>query len=65
MEWEEIVAGRVEEAEITRRRHKLMMLRHEADLKNLPNGLPERKKLMKLAEADAASYFKNMLLKAD
>jgi hypothetical protein len=29
-------------------------------VKNLPNGLPVRKNLMKLAEADAATYFKSI-----
>jgi hypothetical protein len=60
MEWEDIFAGRLDEAEITRRRHKLMTLKHDADVKNLPNGLPVRKNLMKLAEADAATYFKSI-----
>jgi hypothetical protein len=62
MEWEDIFAGRLDEGEITKRRHKLMKLRHDADVKNLPNGLPVRKVLLKLAEANAAAYFKNTLL---
>jgi hypothetical protein len=35
-----------------------MMLRHEADLKNLPNGLPQRRALLKLAEADPDACMK-------
>ncbi len=44
------------------RRHAMMKLRHDAEVKNLPSGLPVRRalfKLVKLAEADAATYFKN------
>jgi hypothetical protein len=37
-----------------------MMLRHAADLKNLPNGLPMRKSIFKLAEADADAYFRSL-----
>jgi hypothetical protein len=59
MEWEDIFAGRLDEAEISKRRHKMMKLRHDADVKNLPNGLPARKSLLRLAEADAAAYFRN------
>jgi hypothetical protein len=58
MEWEDIFAGRLDETEIIKRRHKLMTLRHDADLKNLPNALPIKAKLLKLAKADAAAYFK-------
>jgi hypothetical protein len=60
IEWEDIRAGGLAESEITRRRHKVMMLRHAADLKNLPNGLPVRKSLLRLAEVDANAYFKKM-----
>jgi hypothetical protein len=60
MEWEEIYTGALAESEITRRRHKVMMLRHAADLKNLPNGLPMRKSIFKLAEADADAYFRSL-----
>jgi hypothetical protein len=59
MEWEDIFAGRVDEGEIAKRRHTMMRLRHDADVKNLPNGLPVKMKLFKLAEADAAAYFQN------
>jgi hypothetical protein len=60
MEWEDIFAGRLDEGEIAKRRHSMMKLRLEADVKNLPNGLPVRKALFRLAEADAAVYFKNI-----
>lgn len=59
MEWEDIFAGRLDEIEIARRRHAMMKLRHDADVKNLPNGLPVRKVLFALAEADAAAYFES------
>jgi hypothetical protein len=48
--------GRVEEAEITKRRHKLMTLRHDAEQKNLPSPLPRRPVLWRLAEAEASAY---------
>jgi len=57
MEWEDIFAGRIDEDSINSRRHKLMKLRHEADAKNLPTGLPVRKRLFELAEMDAKAYF--------
>jgi hypothetical protein len=60
MEWETIRTGALAESEIIQRRHKLMMLRHDADLKNLPNGLPMKKSLFRLAEADADAYLKNI-----
>ncbi|HUB11704.1 MAG TPA: hypothetical protein VMB34_07075 [Acetobacteraceae bacterium] len=59
MEWEDIYAGRLDENEINKRRHAMMKLRHEAEVKNLPNGLPVRSKLFRLAEDDAAAYFRN------
>jgi hypothetical protein len=59
VEWEDIFAGRLDDVEINKRRHKLMKLREDADAKNLPNGLPDRKDFLKLAEDKAAAYFKN------
>ena len=59
MEWEDIFAGRLDEVEITRRRHKMMTLRLNADQKNLPNALPRRERLLKLAESDAEACFNN------
>jgi hypothetical protein len=43
MEWEDIYAGRLDEAEIAKRRHAMMARRREADAKNLPGGLPVQK----------------------
>jgi hypothetical protein len=57
MEWEDIYAGRLDEAEIIKRRHKLMTLRLDADQKNLPNALPVKTKLLRLAKDDATAYF--------
>jgi hypothetical protein len=56
MEWEDIFAGTLDEGEVLKRRHAIMKRRHEADVKNLPGGLPIRKKLFDLAEADALTY---------
>src|SRR5262245_11244907 len=53
MEWEDVYAGRLDQAEIVRRRHAMMKRRTEAEAKNLPGGLPIKKKLFALAEADA------------
>jgi hypothetical protein len=57
MEWEDVYAGRLDEAEIARRRHAMMKRRTEAEAKNLPGGLPVKRKLFALAEADARTYF--------
>jgi hypothetical protein len=57
MEWEDVYAGRLDEDEIAKRRHALMVHRHEADAKNLPGGLRQRRKLLTLAERDAEAYF--------
>lgn len=59
MEWEDIYGGRLDEGEIAKRRHAMMKRRAEADAKNLPGGLPVKKKLFALAEADAKAYFTN------
>jgi len=59
MEWEDVYAGRLDEAQIAKRRHAMMKRRAEADAKNLPNGLPVKTKLFALAEQDAATYFAN------
>ena len=59
MEWEDIYAGRLDEGEIAKRRHAMMKHRLDVEVKNLPNGLPVRRALFKLAEADAATYFQN------
>jgi len=59
MEWEDVFAGRLDEAAINARRHKLMNLRHDADVKNLPNGLPIKKTLFRLAEIEASAYLQS------
>ena len=59
-EWESIQADEAGGArEITRRWHVLMKLRHEAEQKNLPNGLPFKKGLFTLAEQEAAAYLEH------
>ncbi len=62
MEWEDIYGGKLDEDEINRRRHRLMKLRHEAEVKNLPDGLPLKKSLLRLAEMEAATYVENSFL---
>jgi hypothetical protein len=57
MAWEDVRAGRFDEHELKTRRHTLMKLRHETEVKALPNGLPLRKKPFELAETDAFAYF--------
>ena len=59
MEWENVYGGKLDEEEITRRRHKLMTLRHETERKHLPTPLPEQPDLSELAEAEASDYFKS------
>jgi hypothetical protein len=58
-EWEDIYAGLTDEGQINKLRHRMMKLRHDMDIKNLPNGLPVKKELFRLAEEDAAAYFQN------
>jgi hypothetical protein len=60
MEWEDVFGGKIEANEITKRRHKLMTLRHDADRKYLPTPLPVRPNLLKLAEAEASDYLKTL-----
>ena len=60
MEWEDIFGGRIEADEISKRRHKLMSLRHDADRKHLPTPLPERPALLRLAEIEASAYLKTL-----
>jgi hypothetical protein len=52
MQWEDVYAGRLDEAAIARRRHAMMKRRHEADAKSLPAGLPLNRRLFSLAEQD-------------
>jgi hypothetical protein len=37
----------------------VITLKHDAGARNMPNGLPVRKNLAKLAGTDAAVYFNN------
>ena len=57
LEWENIFAGHYSDDEIATRRHKLMKLRHEAETKNFPDGLPERESDFISAEAQTKLYF--------
>lgn len=58
LEWEDIQADLAGTAQdITRRWHRLMKLRQEAEQKALPSGLPVKKSLFKLAEIDTKAYF--------
>ncbi len=63
-EWEDIFAGRLEDAEIIARRHAIMKRRRQAKAKNLPAGLPNTVSIMRLAEQDADDYFKRMFSKS-
>ena len=58
IEWESIFAGKLTNDEITSRLRKLMKIQHDLEAKHFPNGLPERKDLFRLAEAEAILYFK-------
>ena len=57
LEWEDIQTTGIGAREITRRWHTIMRLRHEAETKNLSMGLPFKKRLFRLAEQAASSYF--------
>jgi hypothetical protein len=41
---------------LTKLRQKMMMRRHEAEAKNLPNGLPGKPRLLRMAKDDVATY---------
>jgi hypothetical protein len=57
-EAEGVYSGQFTDEEITDRRHKLILLRHEAEVKHFPSGhLPERKDLLALADEAAIAYF--------
>ena len=55
-EWEEIRAGRVDEAALGVARQNLMRQMHDAQAKQFPTGLHRRDDLFQLAEADATAY---------
>lgn len=57
LEWETIHSGEIDAPEITRRRHVLMRLRHETEAKNIPTGLPTKRRFSVMAEREAAAYF--------
>ena len=57
-EWESIDAEPMKAPEITRRWHTLMRVRHEAEMKSIGDGLPFDRRLFRLAEQAAESYFK-------
>lgn len=57
-EWEEIQAGRVDEAALAVARQSLMKQMHDVQAKHFPTGLHRRDDLFKLAETDAAAYIK-------
>jgi hypothetical protein len=59
-EWESVYAARFTTQEITDRRRKLMQLRHDAEVKHFPAGVPERKRYLAMAEDEAISYFDAM-----
>lgn len=57
LEWENIYMGRIADSEIANRRHKLAKMQHDAEAKNFPDGLEERRNLFDLAQEDAQTYF--------
>jgi len=57
LEWEHIQADSSDAKDITGRWHTLMRLRHEAETKNLATGLPFKRRLFRLAEQAANTYF--------
>jgi hypothetical protein len=56
-EWESVYAGRFTMKQITDRRRTLMRLRRDAEVRQFPAGVPERQKLLVVAEAAAKLYF--------
>ncbi len=65
MEWEDIHSGEIGARDITRRRHALMRLRHDAEAKHLPTGLRIKRKFLVLAERETSSYFDSMKLRQE
>jgi hypothetical protein len=59
-EWEGVYAAQFTNEEITERRRKLMLLRHGAETKHFPTGLPERPGYLVVAEEEATAYFDAM-----
>jgi hypothetical protein len=56
-EWEAILAERVPDAEITKRRTKLRKLQLEAERKHFPDGIEFPSKIVALANDEAETYF--------
>ena len=59
-EWEDIYAGKVDVDELSKARLRLMQQMHDIQAKHIPDGLPRRDDLFKLAEADANTYFQSI-----
>ena len=60
LEWENIFSGHYTDDEIMHRRHQLMKLQHDAEVKNFPDGLPERPSDFSGAESETEAYFKRL-----
>jgi hypothetical protein len=57
LEWENVFSGHYPNDEIMNRRHKLMMLQHEAERRNFPDGLPSRNEALWItAQQEARVY---------
>lgn len=59
-QWEAVYSGALTEEDISDAWHRMMRQRYEADIKNLPGGLRQRKDLLRLAEREASAYFNRM-----
>ena len=59
-EWERIAAGKLEEDEISAARRRIMTVEHDSQAKHFPDGLERKPDLLKVAEAEAAAYFKGL-----
>lgn len=56
-EWESIYAGKLGDADITKRRTKLRKLQLDAERKHFPEGFDPDQKLIKLATEETDAYF--------
>jgi hypothetical protein len=59
LEWENIFAGKYDDGQIAKRLHKLRTLHHNAEGRSFHEGLPRRKDLFRLAQAEAAVFFRD------
>jgi hypothetical protein len=57
LEWEQIYSGRYDSGQIMNKLHKLRKLRHDAERRSFPHGLPSRPSLSAKAQKDANKYF--------